>query len=61
MPNRKKRLVKGIDSLKEQIEIHKEKLKKAEEEGMEELVRYYQKEMESKEKDIKKKKEMLER
>jgi hypothetical protein len=42
---RKKRLEKGIESIKEQIELHKAKLKKAEEEGQEELMDYYYKEL----------------
>ena len=37
MTNRKKRLKKGIESLQEQIELHKEKKKHAEEEGDEDL------------------------
>ena len=52
---RKKRLKKGIESLKEQIEIHEEKKRKAEEADMPELVGYYKKEMLSKEKAMKKK------
>lgn len=47
MPNRKKRLKKGIESLEKQIEIHKEKKKIAEETGNEELTDYYDKEIES--------------
>jgi len=58
---RKKRLEKGIDSLKEQIKIHEEKKKQAEEAGLPELVGYYEKEIEAKEKDMKKKKEILEK
>jgi hypothetical protein len=42
---RKKRLKKGIESLKEQIAIHEDKLRKAKEEGNEELTRYYQKDL----------------
>jgi len=45
MANREKRLVKGIDSLEKQIVFHKEKLKEAETANMEELVRYYKKEI----------------
>ena len=45
MANREKRLVKGLDSLEKQIAFHKEKLKEAETANMEELVRYYQKEI----------------
>jgi hypothetical protein len=57
--NRKKRLEKGIKSLNEQIKIHKEKLKKAEEDGLKELVGYYEKEIISKEEAMKKKMEIL--
>jgi hypothetical protein len=59
--NRKKRLKKGIDSLEEQIQIHKEKLKKAEEADLKELVGYYEKEILSKEEAMKHKKDMLEK
>ena len=58
---RKKRLEKGIESLKEQIEIHEEKKKKAEEADMGELVGYYEKEIHSKEKALKEKKELLDK
>ncbi len=61
MTNRKKRLGKGIESIKEQIEIHEEKLEHAKEEGMEELVHYYTKEIEMKKLDIEKKKRILEK
>ncbi|MFH1711106.1 MAG: hypothetical protein ABH840_02225 [Nanoarchaeota archaeon] len=44
---RKKRLEKGIKSIEEQIEFHKEKLKKAIQDGEEELAGYYTKEIES--------------
>ena len=50
MANRKKRLEKGIESLNEQIEVHEEKLRKAEEDGNIELSDYYKKEIESKRK-----------
>lgn len=58
---RKKRLGKGIESLKEQIEIHEEKKRKAEEADMEELVGYYEKEILSKEKAMKEKKKLLDK
>lgn len=45
MTNRKKRLERGIESLKEQIKTHKEKLKKAVEEENEELAGYYEKDI----------------
>lgn len=59
MTNRKKRLKKGIESLQKQISLHKEKLKKAEEEGKLELVGYYKKEIEAKNKDKEKKEKLL--
>jgi len=58
---RKKRLEKGIKSLKLQIEIHKEKLKKAIEEGEEELVGYYEKDIARLEGEEKKKEKQLEK
>lgn len=61
MVNRKKRLEKGIESIKEQIEIHKEKKKKAEEAGLLELVEYYDKEIGSKEKTLEEKQEILDK
>jgi hypothetical protein len=42
MTNRKKRLKKGIESLKKQIEFHREKQKQAEESGDEDLVDYFE-------------------
>jgi len=41
MTNRKKRLAKGIESIKKQIEIHEEKKQKARESGEIELEEYY--------------------
>jgi len=58
---RKKRLEKGIESLKEQITLHEEKKKQAEDADMQELVRYYEKEIASKEETMRKKKEMLDK
>lgn len=58
MANRKKRLKKGVESLKEQVEIHKEKKRIAEKEGKIELAEYYKKEIINKEK-YKKRKERL--
>lgn len=57
MPNRKKRLEKGIQSISEQIEIHEGKLNQAEEQGMIELMKYYEKEITS----LKKAKELKEK
>ncbi len=59
MPNRSKRLKKGIESLQKQIQLHEEKLKKAQQEGKLELIGYYQKEIESKKKDKEKKERLL--
>ncbi|MBI2451868.1 hypothetical protein HYV50_02190 [Candidatus Pacearchaeota archaeon] len=42
---RKKRLERGVKSLEDQIKIHEEKKQKAIELGQEELVRYYEKEI----------------
>ncbi|MBI2628713.1 hypothetical protein HYW74_01365 [Candidatus Pacearchaeota archaeon] len=61
MTNRKKRLKKGIESLQKQIKIHEEKREKAKEEDMEDLVRYYTKEIEAKKKDKEKKEKALEK
>ena len=61
MTNRKKRLKKGIESLQEQIEIHKEKKQKAEEEENEYLTRDYIKEIEAKEKDRENKQAILDK
>ena len=59
MTNRKKRLAKGIESLKQQVKIHQNKKIKAEENGLEDLTKYYKKEIEAKNKDIKKKEILL--
>ena len=61
MTNRKKRLEKGIESIKEQIEIHEEKRKRAEGEGMIELAGYYEKEIESKKKALEEKQKILDK
>ncbi len=61
MVKRKKRLLKGISSLKEQIELHKKKRDIAKEEGLEELTRYYEKEIEGKIKTKKEKERLLKR
>lgn len=61
MVKREKRLEKGIESLEEQKKIHQEKRKNAEEAGEEELVRYYDKEIEKFENEKIKKKEKLDR
>ena len=61
MTNRKKRLKKGIGSLGKQIELHEEKLRKAEEENNLELAGYYRKEIISKKKDKEEKERLLEK
>lgn len=61
MTNRKKRLIKGIDSLGEQIEIHKEKKRVAEEDENLELVDYYEKEIRAKEETLRRKREILDK
>jgi hypothetical protein len=61
MTRREKRLQKGIESLEEQKEIHEEKRALAKELGNEELVNYYDKEIEKFERESKKKKGQLER
>jgi len=61
MTKRKKRLKKGIDSIKHQIELHEEKKKEAENSGNEELASYYTKEIEAKERTRKEKEAMLEK
>ena len=59
MTNRKKRLKKGIGSLRKQIELHEQKLKLAEKEGRLELAGYYEKEIKSMKKYRKKKERSL--
>ncbi len=59
--NRKNRLKKGIESMQEQIKIHKEKLKQAEEAELPELVNYYEKELETKQETLRKRKEILDK
>ena len=59
MTNRKKRLQKGIESLDKQINLHEEKLEKAEEDDNIELANYYKKEIESKKRDKEEKERML--
>lgn len=61
MAKREKRLRKGIESLEKQKEIHEEKMRIARELGDEDLVRYYDKEIESFEKRKKDRGEKLDR
>ena len=58
---RKKRLSRGIESLKEQIEIHKTKKEVAKEEGLLDLVSYYEKEIQSKKETLNKKRNILDK
>ena len=59
MAKREKRLEKGIHSLDEQRKIHLKKRKAAEELGNEELVRYYDKEINKFEREKLKKEDKL--
>ena len=61
MPNRKKRLEKGIESLDKEIEMHEDRLKTAEEKGDLDLAGYYKKEIETLEMNKEKKKRILEK
>lgn len=61
MVKREKRLRKAMESLEKQKKIHLEKKKLAEELGQEELVKYYEVEIESIEKRRDNRKEKLER
>jgi phage shock protein A len=45
MVKRKKRLLKGIDSIQVEIDLHLEKAKRAKEEGNQELADYYAREI----------------
>ena len=58
---RKKKLEKGIESIKKQIEIHKEKREKALEESELELAEYYEHEIDNLEKNQEKKKQQLDK
>ncbi|MDO8480700.1 MAG: hypothetical protein Q7S65_02670 [Nanoarchaeota archaeon] len=61
MVNRKKRLQKGIESLEKQIQLHEEKLKRAEENDNIELAGYYKKEIEAKKRDKEEKQRILDK
>lgn len=61
MANRKKRLKKGIEAIEKQIELHEEKLRKAEEEDRIELAEYYRKEITAKKKDKEEKQRILDK
>ena len=58
---RKKRVKKGIESLREVIKEHEEKLNRAIAEGREELAGYYAHEIKDKEGQMEKKKKILEK
>ena len=47
MPGRKKRVKKGIESIRKQIEIHEAKLHQSKKEGNIGLEEYYEKEIEN--------------
>ena len=57
---RKKRLEKGIESIEEEIEIHKKKMQEAKEEGNLELADYYDREIKGLEKTKDRKENQLE-
>lgn len=61
MSNRKNRLERGIESIKEQIGVHEEKRDMAKEEGKVELEDYYGKEIKKLEKEKEKKQKLLEK
>ena len=52
---------KGLESLEKQIKIHEQKKEEAEKMDKKELAGYYEKEIESKKRDIEKKKRILEK
>lgn len=58
---RKKRLEKGVESLKEEIKIHEEKREKAKAEGKVELEGYYNKEIDKLKREKEKKEDQLKR
>lgn len=61
MVKRDKRIKKSIESLKEQKEIHEKKKEMAKELGQEELVEYYEKEIQSLEERKKERENKLDR
>ncbi len=61
MVNRKKRLAKGIVSIKKQIKIHEEKLENAQKKGLVELEEYYVHEIDNLGKVLEQKKKMIEK
>ena len=61
MTNRKKRLKKGIESIQNQIELHEVKKQHAEDEGNEDLVGYYEREITAKKRAKEEKEAILEK
>ncbi|MBS3155313.1 hypothetical protein J4404_02340 [Candidatus Woesearchaeota archaeon] len=61
MVNRKKRLARGIESLKRRLDEHKIKLERAKKDNKIELIDYYEKELENFEIYREKKKKILEK
>ena len=61
MVNRKKRLERGIESLKRRLDEHKIKLERAKKDNKIELIDYYEKELENFEIYREKKKKILEK
>jgi hypothetical protein len=61
MTNRKKRIEKGVKSLELQINLHKEKLEKAREDGELELADYYECEINGLEKSKNQKQKLLDK
>jgi len=61
MPKRKKRLKKGIESIRKQIEIHKNKLEEAKKSGNIGLAEYYEKEIKNLESALEKRQDILRR
>ncbi|MBS3157932.1 hypothetical protein J4206_01455 [Candidatus Woesearchaeota archaeon] len=59
MVNRKKRLKQGIESLEHQLELHEDKLRRAEEDDNWELADYYRKEISAKRKYMEEKQRIL--
>lgn len=59
MVKRKKRLKQGIESLEHQLELHEDKLKRAEEDDNWELADYYKKEIAAKRRYMEEKQRIL--
>ena len=50
---------KGIESPTEQIRLHEDKFREAQEEGLDELADYYKRELDARKKTLKERREML--